>query len=33
VHQGSAGGALFRLSLPIDARTGEEPERQEAAQA
>jgi signal transduction histidine kinase len=33
VHQGSAGGALFRLALPIDARTGEEPERQEAAQA
>jgi two-component system NtrC family sensor kinase len=33
VHQGGAGGALFRLALPIDARTAEESEQHRVAQA
>jgi len=31
VHRGSSGGALFRLALPIDARTVEEQQPQHAA--
>ena len=33
VHGGSAGGALFRFALPIDARALDEPARVEAAHA
>ena len=35
VHRGTSGGALFRLTLPIDARTVEQepPEQRQSAHA